>query len=161
MTSRTCRGIQSNSVVWECGSSDSFPLMAAGSTEGAVLERGCKISCSLHHSTSLGNLGLRSMCESLWGSLLAMGASRHVPVQYLGLDPRCLEGGQCPAVMVLCVTLWVWHSSEIASPKNPFGGMGDPEVWLIHTVEEVPDSSGGSASAPTWQDGAGLMSKWC
>lgn len=91
---------------------------------------------------------MRFVCKSLWGSLLAMGAALHVPVQYLGLDPRCLDGGLCPAVTVLCVTLWVWHSSEIASPKTPFGGMGDPEVWLIHAVEEVPGSSGGFASAP-------------
>lgn len=89
--------------------------------------------------------------QVLWRSLLSMGASQHVQVQYLGLDPRCLDGGPCPAVMVLCVTLWVWHSSEIASPKNAFGGMGDPKVWLIHTVEEVPGSSGGFASAPAWQ----------
>lgn len=68
------------------------------------------------------------MCESLWGSLLATGAALHVLVQCLGLDPRCLDGGQCPAVTVLCVTPWVWHSSEMVSPTNPFGGMGDPEV---------------------------------
>lgn len=36
-----------------------------------LLERGCKISSSLHQSTSLGNLGLRSVWEPLWGSLLA------------------------------------------------------------------------------------------
>lgn len=147
MTSRTCGGIQSNSVIWECGSSDPILLMAAGSTDGAVLERGCKISYSFHQSASLGNLGLRSMCKSLWGSLLATGASQHVPVQYLGLDP-----GLCPAVTVLCATLWVWHSSEIESPKNSFYGMGDPKLWLIHSVEEVPGSSGGFASAPAWQD---------
>lgn len=119
--------------------------MAAGSTDGAVLERGCKINYSLHQSTSLGNLGLRSLCQSLWGSLLATGASQHVPVQYLGLDP-----GPTPAVTVVFVTLW--HSSEIESPKNPFGGMSDPKAWLIDTVEEVPGSSGGFASAPAWQD---------
>lgn len=59
--------------------------------------------------------------------------------------------------MVLCVTLWVWHSSEIASPKNPFGGMADPKLWLIGTLEEVPGRSRGFASVPTWQNRAGLV----
>lgn len=99
------------------------------------------------------------MCKSLWGSLLATEASQHVLVQYLGLDRRSLDGGLCPAVLVLCVTLCVWHSSETASQKNPFGGMGDPKVWLIHTMEEVPGSSGGFASAPAWQDRAGLVTE--
>lgn len=40
MTSRTCWGIQSDYVIWECGSSDPFVLMAAGSTDGAVLDKG-------------------------------------------------------------------------------------------------------------------------
>lgn len=75
-----------------------------------------------------------------------------VPVQYLGSDPRCLDGGPCPTETVLCVTLWVWHSSEIASPKKPFGGLADPKVWLIHTVEKVPGNSGGFASVPAWQN---------
>lgn len=135
--------------------------MAAGSTDGAVLERESKISYSLHQSTSLGNLGLRSVCESLWGYLLAPGAVLHVLVQCLGLDPRCLDGGQCPAVMAFCVTLCVWNTSETASPKNAFGRMGDPEVWLIHTVKEVLGSSGGFSSAPAWQDRAGLVSERC